>query len=151
MKKESINYHADFVVRAKSFEVYESFVNIANKLGVPYNTNFNKFEPAKINVTNCLYFSKIWSCIVGKACALSNWSRENKSYMSYDLETQFGEALDHLKTWTSVATYKNEMMKLTAEYSAIVNYHTQIVTVGCQEIPFETVETLYQLTKKHSS
>ena len=42
----------------------------------------------------------------------------------------------------------NKTLKLTNDYNAVVNYAEKVVQVGCQTIPFETVQKLAKLTQE---
>jgi hypothetical protein len=68
----------------------------------------------------------------------------------YKAHTEHGPIIP-FKTWAAmfdVEVRPTKILKLTDDYTAIVDYTKQVVNVGCQVIPFETVEKLAKLIKE---
>lgn len=83
-------------------------------------------------------------CVNGITGSLSN-----KSHYA-PRTSEYGPILV-FKDWAlmfGVELKPNKTLKLTTDYTAEVNYNTKIVQVGCQSIPFATVEVLAKLIKE---
>lgn len=80
--------------------------------------------------------------------AITGGHSSTRFFSTTNAVEKYGPMLD-FKTWqqmTGAKLYKvNTTIELTRDYTAIVNYKTRIVTVGCQEIPFSKVTELYNL------
>lgn len=88
----------EFGIKSKSFPLYEAFKKEAEALGYKYNNNFTEWEERRTKDNTGLYFSEGYSGeLYGKkAFAFTNWTSGDR-LKTFNLETQYGEAIEHLK------------------------------------------------------
>lgn len=132
------------VIKSDSFPLLEAFKKEAEQLGWIYNSGFTSFSRTQydqlMSDRGCLYFSFDYSAYWKQpAFALSRSSEH-----SFKLPGQWSEALLAIKQ----SINKDVVVKLSDEYSAIIDNKKKVVIVGCQTIPFSKVEEIVSHFKK---
>jgi hypothetical protein len=127
-----------FAVRSitKSWHLYKAFAEELKILGYEVATHFNDFNYEMFKTRDCIYISNKWnsrpyppsftfSCTNGEVIVLeTDWEKAIQAAKDFILNT---------------GTFK-----LTKDYTAEIDYSGEVIRVGCQTIPFKTVNELYK-------
>ena len=110
-------------VTADHFSLYEAFKKEAEKLGWTYHSDFVPFDVIRTNLCNCFYFSFDFGNMEGRPA----FSLSSTSEKTFQLETQFQEALDMAKH--IIDNYHVKTIELNDLYTAEINVKDKTVTV----------------------
>jgi hypothetical protein len=127
-----------FAVRSntKSWHLYNAFGEELKSMGYEIATHFNDFTSQMMESRNCIWISDNWQ---GRSHPPSfTFSCTNGEVIV--LETDWEKAIQAAKDFIlNTGTFK-----LTKDYTAEIDYSGEVIRVGCQTIPFKTVNELYK-------
>ena len=137
-----MSYHSrsTMAVRSNHFSLYQAFKKEVEKLGWTYNSDFVEFDESNI-MHNCLYFSYEFGGMKGQPA----FSLSNTSLDTYQLESQFQEALDQAK---NIITNSRVIIELNEDYTAEIDVKNKVVSVGYDVFSFDRIRELTDMMNK---
>lgn len=130
----------NFAVTSHSFNLIEAFKKECEEMGWEYNELFTIFKKGNFRHDSCLYFSNNFRAYEGKPAFSISYTDEKKLSLPIDWE----KAIEFAKTnLEKIKNKSKRIVPLTNDYTAEIR-DDGIVQVGCQEIPFNKVEELYE-------
>lgn len=123
------------VGKIPNLEIYISLLKYAKSKGIKTSkdTETGWKDSYKMGFKN-IAFDASTNTLCGNSSYLGDST--NKMWITID------EFIDHCNS------FKQSKLELTSDYTANIDFSTEVVNVGCQKIPFKKVEELYNLIKK---
>ena len=138
-----MSYHSrsTMAVRSNHFSLYQAFKKEVEKLGWTYNSDFVEFDESYIT-HNCLFFSYEFG---GEMKGRPAFSLSNTSLDTYQLESQFEEALEQAKR---IITNSCITIELNEVYEAQIDVKNKVVSVGYEVFSFDRIRELVDMMNK---